>query len=522
MTIAKRLFVSFSIVIAALIALAALAAYELNIVSNSSSKLLKANVLLQKVATLDREVRLNTARSIAIGFSDGGVVLSLFQKDIDASKKIINLQISEIENSVISAEGQQIFLEQIKLLNEWSSLQDEMLKSRSEGDIGAARELLQNRFIPIASKLEAISQKMNDLQSEETAFAKSSLDKSFKQLYQNGGIVMVIGLLISIYSSSSVSRYVISKVIEIKQYINEIGKGNLAVDVNLSGQDEFTDIMRETQSMQNRLKEIVGSVQEGAGQVALASAEIAQGNMSLSVRTENQASTVASATFSIEHLVSLTEQNAQNANRADILAKDTMAEATSGRHIANGMLETMSEINSASKKISDITGLIDSLAFQTNILALNAAVEAARAGDHGRGFAVVASEVRTLASRSAEAAKGIRTLIDDSVSRVTSGNDQISKVGESMHRIAGSIDSLAELVTEVNQAGSAQTQEIRRVMESIKYIEDFTQENAALVEEMASAAASTGRQADELLNASNFFRISNQASIQPLQVTLAS
>ena len=284
-------------------------------------------------------------------------------------------------------------------------------------------------------------------------------------------------------------------------------------DGNLQGADETPDrneigeLIAAQQQMRARLRPIVQQVRHGSDAVALASAEIAQGNQDLSARTESQASALEQTAASMEELSATVRHNADSAQQASQLTQTAHSIATQGGQMVGQMVQTMQGIHDSSRKMGDIIGVIDSIAFQTNILALNAAVEAARAGEQGRGFAVVASEVRSLAGRSAEAAKEIKRLIDDSVQRVGAGNALAQQTGETMQEMVGAIGKVNTIVSAISNASREQAEGVIQVGEAITQMDQVTQQNAALVEEMAAAATSLNSQSQELVQAISIFQV---------------
>jgi methyl-accepting chemotaxis protein len=260
-------------------------------------------------------------------------------------------------------------------------------------------------------------------------------------------------------------------------------------------------------AMKDSLTRVVGDVRGNAESVATASAQIAQGNLDLSQRTEEQASALEETAASMEQLGSTVKQNADNARQANQLAQSASAVATEGGDVVNDVVKTMKGINDSSRRIADIIGTIDSIAFQTNILALNAAVEAARAGEQGRGFAVVASEVRSLAQRSAEAAREIKTLITASVEQVDQGTALVDKAGSTMQQVVTSIKRVTDIMGEISSASIEQSAGVSQVGEAVSQMDQVTQQNAALVEESAAAAESLRAQAQQLVQAVAVFRL---------------
>jgi len=286
----------------------------------------------------------------------------------------------------------------------------------------------------------------------------------------------------------------------------QIAAGNLGVEIALKRNDQ-SSLLHAIKSMRDGFAGIVGQVREGSESVATASIQIAQGNMDLSRRTEGQASALEQTAASMEQLGATVRQNADSAKQANQLAQGASTVAVSGGEIVGHVVETMKGINDSSKKISDIIGVIDAIAFQTNILALNAAVEAARAGEQGRGFAVVASEVRSLAGRSAGAAKEIKELINDSVQRVAQGTLLVDKAGVTMTEIVNSIRRVTDLMSEISAASIEQSQGVAQVGEAVTQMDQATQQNAALVEESAAAAESLKLQAQQLVQVVSVFRM---------------
>ncbi len=289
---------------------------------------------------------------------------------------------------------------------------------------------------------------------------------------------------------------------------HRIAAGDLTTEVVLKSGDQ-TSLLYAIKSMREDLAGIVGRVRDGSQSVASASAEIAQGNSDLSARTESQASTLEQTAASMGELRDTVTQNADKAHEANQLAMTASTVAVHGGEVVGQVVETMRGINDASRKIADIIGVIDGIAFQTNILALNAAVEAARAGEQGRGFAVVASEVRSLAGRSADAAKEIKSLISASVERVEKGSALVDQAGVTMTEVVSSIKRVTELMGDISAASSAQSQGVAQVGEAIHQMDHVTQQNAALVEEMAAAASGLKSQAQELVSTVSIFTVDN-------------
>jgi methyl-accepting chemotaxis protein len=286
-----------------------------------------------------------------------------------------------------------------------------------------------------------------------------------------------------------------------------VARGDLTHSIKIEGKDEISQLLSSLTTMQLSLSNVVSKVREGTDTIAAASAEIADGNLDLSSRTEQQVASLEQTSASIETLASTVRQNGEHARQADTLAQSASSVATHGGVVVARVVETMASINASSSKIVDIISVIDSIAFQTNILALNAAVEAARAGEQGRGFAVVAAEVRTLAQRSAAAAKDVKALIDDSVSKVKAGGKLVGEAGSTMDEIVFSVKQVTDIIGEIASAGQAQQEGLNRINDAISHMDGTMQQNSALVEEAAAASASLQHQAIGLADVVNIFKL---------------
>ena len=319
-------------------------------------------------------------------------------------------------------------------------------------------------------------------------------------------ISVLLGALVAFVLTRSITRQLGGEPDYASAIAHEIAQGNLAVQVQLRPGDT-TSLLATMQMMRDSLAEVVARVRQGSEAVATASAQIAQGNQDLSGRTESQASALEETAASMEELGSTVQQNAENARQANQLAQSASTVAVQGGEVVAQVVETMEGINTAGKKIADIIGVIDGIAFQTNILALNAAVEAARAGEQGRGFAVVASEVRALAGRSAEAAKEIKLLITDSVQRVEQGGVLVHQAGTTMQDVVSSIRRVTDIMGEISAASTEQSAGVRQVGEAVQQMDQVTQQNAALVEEMSAAATSLNQQAQDLVQSVAVFQL---------------
>ncbi len=315
------------------------------------------------------------------------------------------------------------------------------------------------------------------------------------------------GMALALWLSILFIRSITGPVNDALVVAHAVAQGDLRVKVNVQGDNELGQLMQALATMRDHLTHVVQQVLSGSESVANASTEIAQGDHDLSSRTEQEASALEETSASMEELGSTIRQNADNAQQANQLAKGASEVATRGGEVVRQVVHTMKDINESSRRIADIISVIDGIAFQTNILALNAAVEAARAGEQGRGFAVVASEVRSLAGRSAEAAKEIKALIDASVHRVAQGSALVDQAGSTMEEVVSSIRRVTDIVGEISSSSSEQAKGVAQVVEAVAQMDQTTQQNAALVEELAAAADSLRSQAQQLVQTVSVFKI---------------
>ena len=326
-------------------------------------------------------------------------------------------------------------------------------------------------------------------------------------------VVGVLGGLLAVFLSTFFLLRAISNPLKfLLEQFEAIGNGNLSRQIKPKSTDEMGLLLSGLENMRQSLVQTVTVVREGSASIAVSSAEIANGNMDLSSRTENQAASLEETASSMEELTSTVQQNADNARQANTLALKASDVASKGGRVVGEVVHTMSSIKDSSRKIVDIIGVIDGIAFQTNILALNAAVEAARAGEQGRGFAVVATEVRNLAQRSAGAAKEIKELINDSVEKVDVGSRLVDDAGKTMDDIVVSIKGVADIMAEITAASAEQSDGISQVNLAITNMDEATQQNAALVEQAAAAATSMEEQANNLNQAVSIFKLNDSDS----------
>ena len=351
-----------------------------------------------------------------------------------------------------------------------------------------------------------LEEKMNQ---EQAAQARSIVSNFLLFMALLFGIAMVIGAVVAGFTGRGLLRQLGGEPAYAAEIASNITAGNLAFVISTKPGDT-SSLLFAMRGMRDSLVNIVGQVRQGTDTIATASSHIAAGNQDLSSRTQEQASSLEETAASMEELTSTVKQNADNARQANQLAVSASNVAVKGGAVVAQVVGTMGAINTSSRKIVDIIGVIDGIAFQTNILALNAAVEAARAGEQGRGFAVVAAEVRTLAQRSAAAAKEIKTLIGDSVDTVEEGSAQVQEAGKTMNEIVDSVRRVTDIMAEITAASQEQTQGIEQINQAITQMDQVTQQNAALVEEAAAAAASLQEQAAGLSQVVGVFRLGSE------------
>ncbi|WP_229205673.1 methyl-accepting chemotaxis protein [Duganella sp. Leaf126] len=351
------------------------------------------------------------------------------------------------------------------------------------------------------------AEKLAVFQLESTAKQYHDSQAAYNRNMTFAIAAIVLGLLVALVSSVLLLRAVMTPLNAALGHFTAISDGNLANTIDLGRKDEMGALMTGLHQMQDRLADTVRSVRDGSDAIATASNEIAAGNLDLSRRTEQQAASLEETASSLEELTSTVKQNSDNARQANQLAGSASDIAVKGGELVSRVVDTMASITESSDKIADIIGVIDGIAFQTNILALNAAVEAARAGEQGRGFAVVATEVRNLAHRSASAAKDIKQLITDSVEKVGTGSALVNEAGATMTEIVSSVRRVTEIMGEISSAGREQELGIEQINTAVAEMDTVTQQNAALVEEAAAASQAMQEQAVKLADMVSVFRV---------------
>ena len=455
----------------------------------------------QSASTLNVERRMVAAIS-----SDDGLTQQMLQLAKSGTEQVSALQ-KQVNDSVFGSEGKQL-LERIAqdraVVQQFNAQAQE---ARERGDLEAARQIVEQKVRPALAQYSASQEAFVQRQQLRRDDAKRDGEAKRATAHWIGGGLAAVLMVLAVVSAVVLVRSVTQPLQRAVGLADAIAGGDLTVDVHDERKDELGHLLRSLSAMAARLRGVVGEVRAGVESVSSASTQIAMGNQDLSARTEQTAANLEETAASMEELTATVTQSADTARQANQLATNAAQAATRGGEVVGQVVASMQQITDSSRKIADIIGVIDGIAFQTNILALNAAVEAARAGEQGRGFAVVASEVRNLAQRSAEAAKEIKALIGASVDNVESGSQQVAQAGQSMSEIVASVQRVSDLISEITASSTEQRDGIAQVNQAVSNLDQMTQQNAALVEESSAAAAAMRDQAQHLADVVAVFKV---------------
>ena len=437
--------------------------------------------------------------------------------DIADKRKTIAGAMEGLGQGMFDDEGRQAFVPLQGLVNEFWKVGEENLRLIQDGKKDEAFAFLVDRTIPARNKILTVLDSEKKRQSQRLSLTINEV-KSLAAADRNIAVAVMVLVVACLSGLGWYLRAVVRDLgadpPDLKRVALAVANGDLGVEV-LTREGDKVSIMAGLRNMRERLAEVVGTVRQSAESVSAASREISAGNHDLSARTEQQAAALQQTAASMDEMGAAVRQNAESARRADQLAKEAARVAEQGGTVVSNVVNTMKGIHDSSNRISNIIGVIDSIAFQTNILALNAAVEAARAGDQGRGFAVVAAEVRTLSQRTATAAKEIKELITASALQVHQGSTQVNEAGATMTEVVDAIRRVTALMGEISASSEEQSRGVQQIAEAVTVIDQGTQQNAALVEEMAAAASSLENQAAALVQAMAVFRMAGESLGQP-------
>jgi methyl-accepting chemotaxis protein len=454
-----------------------------------------------------RLIHTSVRRTSAISKSSDPSLGPFFAEDTIASTAEVNSLLKKIEPLLETEQEKTLFKEMQANRKRYVASRDAIVALKKEGLLEQANSVLEQRFTPDGKAYLAALGSLLDMQRKSIDANAAAIET----IYQDSRRFMIgFGLAVLALGVACAWRLTRGITVPLGQAVEiavAVANKDLRSHIEATTTDETGRLLGALRSMNDGLIGVVNEVRRGTENIATASGEIAAGNMDLSARTEEQASSLEQTAASMEELTSTVKQNSDNARQANQLAVAASAVAQRGGTVVADVVDTMDAISGSARKIVDIIGVIDGIAFQTNILALNAAVEAARAGEQGRGFAVVASEVRNLAQRSAGAAKEIKALIDDSLEKVDAGSMLVTQAGSTMSEVVDSIQRVTDIMGEISSASHEQSAGIEQVNQAIIQMDQVTQQNAALVEQAAAAAASLNDQADGLKAAIGVFKI---------------
>ncbi|MDY0308651.1 MAG: methyl-accepting chemotaxis protein, partial [Castellaniella sp.] len=442
------------------------------------------------------DIRANQVMAYAL-VSDPDMITH-FKKEIDEATTRINEYTRQADALFTADESRRLFQRIMDERPRYLKTLDTIYKALDNHQAMVATDIVREQLPEINRTYIGHIEALRTHQMEQIALAQQlSADQAARS---NRILILatILALILGPLFAWRVMRAITHPLRRAVAAAEAIAQRDLTHDIRVDSNNEFGQLLGALDTMTRNLRDALGEVRIGSDAIASASAQISAGNLDLSSRTEQQASSLAETAATMEEITATVRQNADNAQQANTLAAAAAKTATDGGAIVAELVSTMGEIDARSQQVADIIGVIDSIAFQTNILALNAAVEAARAGEQGRGFAVVASEVRALAQRSAGAAKEIKTLIDTSVESTAKGNDQAARAGATMQDIVDSINRVTDIMGEISAASREQTTGIEEINSAITQMDDVTRQNASLVEESAAAASSLQAQADTL------------------------
>jgi len=503
-----RLAGGFALVLALVVAIAGIGVVRLQTVGDATREMARQSLEKERLASAWLlATSTNSVRTFALLKSNDPEVQEFLQKNISKNSAVINETQKKLEEMLDTPEEQGLSKDIRTRRAEYLEIRNTILKLKSDGKLDEAAELGKEKLVPTLDAYDASIRAMVTHQKDRIDQSATAIEALYSSGRNEVIVLAALALAVGSVLAWLLTRSITRPIDEAMLIAETVASGDLSQDFETERGGDFGRLLRGLGEMEDTLTDVVGRIRTASDSIVVASKQIAAGNQDLSSRTEEQASSLEQTAASMEELTSTVKQNADNARQANQLAVSASEVAVKGGKVVNEVVDTMASINASSRKIVDIIGVIDGIAFQTNILALNAAVEAARAGEQGKGFAVVAAEVRSLAQRSAAAAKEIKSLIDDSVGKVDMGTTLVGEAGKTMDEIVGSVRRVTDIIGEITAASQEQTSGIEQINQAITQMDQVTQQNAALVEEAAAAAASLQEQAGGLSQVVGMFKL---------------